>query len=469
MKKLNFADVTLREGACACGGALSFREKIEIAKLLDRLNIPVIETAPISNVRVDSLLIKSIVSSAPSSVISVPVALSVQGVDIAWEAVSAAKRARLRVCAPTSPVQMEYMIGKKPAAILAIIEETVKAAASKCGEVEFVAQDATRADPEFLCETVRAAIKCGAGVVTLCDNAGTMLPEELEEFINDLRKYVPEVQNITLGMECTDNLGMATACAASAIKCGVSEIKVAACGEGVLSLSAAVRFLMARGADCGVEASVRVTELQRVISQIRRISEVRHSKTSAFSGGVQDYDGEAMLSIHDDAAAVQTAVLKLGYDLSEEDMVKVFEGFKRIAVKKDIGLKELDAIVASYALQVPPTYAVESYVINSGNIITATANVQLRRGDALMQGVCVGDGPIDAAFLAIEQISGCHFELDDFQIKAVTEGREAMGEAVIRLRSGGKLYSGRGTSTDIIGASVRAYVSALNKIVYEEA
>ena len=125
--------------------------------------------------------------------------------------------------------------------------------------------------------------------------------------------------------------------------------------------------------------------------------------------------------------------------------------------------------MASVALQVPPTYRLKSFVINSGNLISATANISLDKGDRMMQGVSVGDGPIDAAFLAIEKIIGTHYDLDDFQIQAVTEGREAVGSAVVKLRSStGKLYSGRGISTDIIGASIRAYINALNKIVYEE-
>ena len=129
---------------------------------------------------------------------------------------------------------------------------------------------------------------------------------------------------------------------------------------------------------------------------------------------------------------------------------------------------ELDAIVATVAYQVPPTYRLESYVINSGNIITASAQITLKRGDKPFTGVAIGDGPIDAAFKALEQIIGRHFELDDFRIRTVTQEKEAMGSALVRLRAGGKIYSGTGLSTDIIGASVRAYVSAVNKIVYEE-
>ena len=176
------------------------------------------------------------------------------------------------------------------------------------------------------------------------------------------------------------------------------------------------------------------------------------------------------LDANDEIREVLKVVSQLGYDLSDEDGARVYEEFRRVAEKKHfVGTKELDAIVASTAMQVPSTYRIESYVINSGNVITATANLTLDKQGTKLRGVSVGDGPIDAAFLAIEQIIGHHYELDDFQIQAVTEGREAMGSALVRLRSGGKLYSGNGISTDIIGASIRAYISALNKIVYEEA
>jgi 2-isopropylmalate synthase len=145
-----------------------------------------------------------------------------------------------------------------------------------------------------------------------------------------------------------------------------------------------------------------------------------------------------------------------------------YEEVCRVATKKTVGAKELDAIVATVALQVPDSYKLENYVINNGNIISASAQITLSRDGRKMQGIAIGDGPIDAAFKAIEQIIGHHYELDDFQINSVTEGREAVGSAIVKLRSEGKLYSGQGVSTDIIGASIRAYVNALNKIVYGE-
>ena len=147
----------------------------------------------------------------------------------------------------------------------------------------------------------------------------------------------------------------------------------------------------------------------------------------------------------------------------------MYESFKRVAAKKHfVGTKELDAIIASTAMEVPATYQIVNYVINSGNVITATANLLLSRNGEEVRGVGIGDGPIDAAFQAIEQVIGHHYELDDFQIQTVTEGRDAMGSALVKLRAGGRVYSGNGISTDIIGASIRAYISALNKIVYEE-
>ena len=159
---------------------------------------------------------------------------------------------------------------------------------------------------------------------------------------------------------------------------------------------------------------------------------------------------------------------KLGYDLSPEDLQKVYREFLRVAAKKQVGAKEIDSIIASVAMQVPETYMLDNYVINTGNIVNASAQITLKKGEKLLKGIAIGDGPIDAAFLTIEQIIGRHFELDDFQIQSVTRGHEAVGNTIVKLRNNGKLYSGNGVSTDILGASIRAYLNAVNKIIYEE-
>ena len=203
--------------------------------------------------------------------------------------------------------------------------------------------------------------------------------------------------------------------------------------------------------------------------QIVWMCETKRNKTSPFDDGVQDIESALALSLGDDAQSVAKAARDMGYDLNSEDTQAVWEAVQELLRHKEqVGARELDAIIASVALQVPQSYTVESYVINSGSNISAMAHIKLNHEGEMMEGVALGDGPIDAAFLALEKVINRHYELDDFQIRAVTEGREAMGETVVRLVSNGRLYSGRGISTDIVFSSIQAYVNALNKIAYEE-
>ena len=467
MRNITITDMTMRQSGK--GVSLSFREKIELVKLLDKLGVDIIEVSPITSPKIDRLLIKSISSAVKDSTVAVSVGLSEENIAIAWSALEEAKHPRLQVTAPVSAVQMEYLAGKKPEAMLAAIGDLVGKCRALCPEVELIADDATRADPAFLQEAIRTALNAGAAVITLCDAAGMMLPDQLTEFIQNTYAAVPELGQVTLGIACKNELSMADSCAVAAIRCGAGEVKCAAYGEDVIKLETMAKVISARGSSFDVACGIRTTQMKRILGQVAWMCQTGRSSTSPFDSGVQSGEG-LFLTVHDDLSAVMKAAAKLGYDLSEEDGTKVFEAFSRIAARKEtVGAKELDAIVASAAMQVPPTYRLETYVINSGNTISATAHVKLTKNGVMTEGISLGDGPIDAAFLAIEQIAGHHYELDDFQIQAVTEGREAMGESVVKLRSGGKLYSGRGISTDIVGASVHAYINALNKIVYEEA
>lgn len=467
MRKIAITDMTMRQSGK--GFSLSFREKIELVKHLDKLGVDVIEVSPITSPKIDRLLIKSISSAVRSSAVAVSVGLSEENIAIAWGALEEARHPRLQVTAPVSAVQMEYLAGKKPEAMIAAIKNLVEKCRSLCPEVELIADDATRADPAFLQEAIRTAIGAGATVITLCDAAGMMLPDQITEFLQNTYAAVPELKEVTLGISCKNELSMADSCAVAAIRCGADEVKCAAYGEDVIKLETMAKVISARGSSFDVECGIRTTSMKRILSQVAWMCQTGRSSTSPFDSGVQSGE-ELFLNAHDDLSAVMKAAAKLGYDLSEEDGAKVYEAFSRIAARKErVGAKELDAIVASAAMQVPPTYRLENYVINSGNTISATAHIKLEKNGVMKEGISLGDGPIDAAFLAIEQIAGHHYELDDFQIQAVTEGREAMGEAVVKLRSGGKLFSGRGISTDIVGASVHAYINALNKIVYEEA
>ena len=466
MNRIRISDITMKQAAE--GFSLSFKEKIELGKLLDKLGVSVIELEPILQAKIDSLRIKSIAMAVKDSSIAVPVALNTESVQTTWSALKEAKKPRLQVCAPVSSVQMEYLFHKKPEAMLASIKETIESCCKVCADVEFVADDATRSDPAFLYEAASAAIAAGAKTVTVCDTAGEMLPNEFTAFIRELYTNVPNLKDVTLGVSCADNLSMADSCAIAAVRYGAGEIKAAAYPLNTVSVPNVAKVLSAKGEFYNATCDLRTTEMKRIAGQIARLCQPGRSKSSPM-GGVQDENEGIFLTAHDDVSAVMNVAARLGYDLSEEDGAKVYDAFRHIAAKKEkVGAKELDAIIASAAMQVPPTYKLESYVITSGNTISATAHLKLTKENKVLEGVTIGDGPIDAAFVAIEQITGLHYELDDFQIQSVTEGREAMGQTVVKLRSSGKVYSGRGISTDIVGASIRAYINALNKIVYEE-
>ncbi len=468
MRSISVSDVTMKVTEQSGKFSLSFKEKIELAKLLDRLGADVIEVGAIKNKKIDSLLVKSVAAAVKNSTVALSVGGSAESVEEAWAALKEAKKPRLQVCAPMSPAQMEYFWHKKPAKMLDAVRELIAACRALCPEVEFVAGDAARSEREFLYQAVGAAIEAGAGVVTLCDEAGLMFPDEFAAFIEDVRAHVPALEGVKLGVMVSDELSMAGACAAAAVRAGASEVKTSSCGS-VTDLYEFAAILRGRGEALGVECGLRQSEIRRITRQIEWMCSAERSKNAAFESGVHE-STELELTAHDDRDAVMMAVEKLGYELSEEDCAKVYEAFERIAASKGtVSAKELDSIVASAAMQVPPTYRLDSYVINCGNVFTASAHIRLIRGEDKPEGVCLGDGPIDAAFRALEQIIGHHYELDDFQIQAVTEGREALGETIVRLRSNGKLYAGRGLSTDIVGASISAYINALNKIVYEEA
>ena len=465
MQKIRISDLTMKQ--ISEDFILSFKEKIEFSKLLDKLGVDVIELEGIKNSRTDSLRIKSIAAAVTDSTVAVPTELCEKSVTDAWSALKSAKAPRLQVPAPTSAVQIEYLFHKKPDAMLEAISNTVKACASLCPDVEFIAIDATRSEQDFLTSALKNAVAAGATTVTLCDTAGTMLPTELADFIKLQYEKLPELKSVTLGICTSNSISMADASAVAAVKSGAMQISAAAYPLNAASLVNVARILAAKGDSIGATSGIRTTQITRIIDQINWMCQP--GKKNAKSIATEGADDDTFLTVHDDLAAITIAVSKLGYDLSEEDSLKVYNAFSQIAEKKErVGLKELDAIVASSAMQVPSTYKLDTYVITSGNTISATAHIKLLKNGQPVEGVYIGDGSIDAAFQAIEKITGCHYELDDFQLQAVTEGREAMGQTVVKLRSGAKVYSGRGISTDIVGAGIQAYLSALNKIIYEE-
>jgi 2-isopropylmalate synthase len=359
---------------------------------------------------------------------------------------------------------MEYIAHKKPAAMLELITQLVSKAKSLCADVEFSALDATRSEKEFLVKAVKAAVEAGATTVTLCDSVGTMLPGEVAAFIKESFEGV-DMSGCTMGAEFSNTTGLGAACAISALDAGVSQIKVAVGIDTIPSLDAAAAVFRLRGEALGYESSLNHTKLTCACAQIQSMLHPEKKPNTAS----REMEDDFVLNKEDDIQTVASYVEKLGYEPDGEQMAQIFENFQRLSQKKAIGARELDAIIAGASLQSAPVYRLKSYVINTAILFSSSAQITLTKDHSELCGISMGDGPIDAAFVAIESIIGHHYELDDFQIRSVTEGREAMGEAIVKLRHGGKLYSGRGLSTDIVGSSIHAYINALNKICSEEA
>lgn len=465
MRNIKITDKTF---ACLTG-ELSFREKTEIAKQLDKLGADVIELPAMKNEKADMLLIKNIASVVEKSALSVTAGFTRESVEAAFSCIKDAKHPVINIALPVSPAQMEYMCALKPDKLLARIEELVSFAVTKTADVCFTALDATRAEKEFLYKAVKCAVDSGVTAVTLCEDAGVTDAEEFGEFIRDIFENCPALADCEVYVDVCDSINMSTASVAAALKNGAAGIKTTVSGKAYANICDVSAYLAVKGEKLGVKCGINTVKLQNVCEKITEITDTRTAKHTPY-GFSSENDDNTELHKNDDYQTVAAAVRKTGYDLSPEDMSRVFEEFGKLAeVKEVIGVRELEAIIASVAIQVPSTYRLVSYVINSGNVITATANLCIEKNGKELRGVYVGDGPIDAAFLAIEQVVGHHFDLDDFRLQSVTEGREAMGQALVKLRSdSGKLYSGSGISTDVIGASIKAYLNALNKIAFEE-
>ncbi len=463
MRKVFVSDFTLSKLAGERKNPLLFREKTAIASAVDSMGVDAIELAPITKEKEDTIVYKTIAANVKNAMLCLPVGTTAESVDVAYNAIEKAVRPCLMVSLPLSTVQMEYQFHLKSAKMLPLIRELVSACRAKCENVQFVAGDCTRADKDFLIEALKTAVEAGAGCVTLSDDAGILLPGEFAAFVKDVKAAV----SVPVYVKVSDALHMATSTSFAAIEAGADGVKVISAGKDELMADRFADAITARGESIGVKTDLKVTNLATDVHALT--NKVRSDETESgaqIASGKTDVllDGESTL---DDLAKASAA---LGYSLSDEDLGNVEQGLKRVCEKKGrVGSKELEALIAAYSMRAPSTYHLESYTASCSNLTTSMAHVILSKtGSANLAGTGVGDGPIDAAFGAIEQAVGYHYELDDFQINTVTEGKESLGSALIKLRSKGKLYSGNGISTDIVGACIRAYINALNKIVYEE-
>lgn len=463
MRKISVCDFTLRqlteEGKCD----ILFREKISIASCIDKFGADKVELAPVVRPKEDAVIYKTIATVVKNCTLAVPAGYSEESINTAWDCISSAEKPCLQIALPVATAQMEYAFRAKENTMLENISNLVSLAKKKCDNVEFVALDATRADRAFLISAVLAAKQSGAVCITVCDDAGVSFPEETAELVTAVKKEC----DLPLYVSISDSANMAVACAVSAIRAGADGVKTSMVGEKVLLTEKFAETVSAKSASLDFCTSLKLTEIHRDITDT-----VEHimSGTSSVKAMPEQISGvDIFLDAESSLADVSKAISALGYELSDEDNGKVFKALSQVCEKKNsIGAKELEALIASNAMQVPSTYHLISYVVNCSNIGSSMAQVSFECNGEKLSGVAVGDGPVDSAFRAIEQSIGYHYELDDFQVQTVTEGKESLGSAIVMLRNKGKLYSGNGLSTDIVGASIRAYINALNKIVYEE-
>ena len=460
MKKITVSDYTLKDLCTKDGPQLLFREKLSLALSISRYGADCIELPPVRKAKEDSVVYKTISESVKGTKILIPVGTTEESVKTAAECVKSALHPVLQVSLPLSTVQMEYTYRLKGPKMVELIKSLVSMCRSYSEEVEFEALDATRAEFPFLIECIKAAEEAGATAVSVSDDNGEMMSDEIGSFVSAIK----EETKLPLIVKVSDHLSMGVSDALYALKSGADGIKCSITGKDALSTDDFAAVLRAKGDKLGVRSSLKFTEIHSDIETLLKSMQksVKEEENTAL-------DGAVFLDSSSTQEEVSEAVKALGYDLESDDEKKVFDAVKRLTEKKSsIGAKELEAVVASSAMQVPATYTLKSYVSTISNMVNAVSNVILEDENGTLHGVATGDGPIDSAFKAIETCIGHHYELDDFQIQAVTEGKEALGSALVRLRSAGRLYSGNGLSTDICGASIRAYINALNKIAYEE-
>ena len=461
MRKIVIADVTLKKLCEEREVSLLFREKSTIANSAELLGANVIELPNVKNLREDSIIYKTIAKNVQNAVLAIPVGFTSEDVKNAWECVKDAKKPRLQVELPVSTIQMEYTYHVKQEKMLEKIAQLITEAKALCSDVEFSALDATRASLEFVLSAVKKAEESGATIISICDNAGISTPSEIASIVSAVKKAV----TVPVYVQVSDRINMAVASAFASIENGADGLKCAMLGKDALLTGAICDAVNVCGKQIDAFVELKSTKIHASIEELTSKINHKQFEDSVIGNETQNILLDEESTLKDVAVSATT----LGYDLSENDLGNVYKALMKVCEKKGtIGAKEFEALIASNAMQAPSTYHFETYTTTSSNVSTAMSQITLKCNGEIICGVSTGDGPIDSAFRAIEQCIGHHYELDDFQVQAVTEGKEALGSALVKLRNNGKLYSGNGTSTDIVGASIRAYVNALNKIVAEE-
>jgi 2-isopropylmalate synthase len=480
---------------------MNLTEKIEVARRLEKLGVDVIEAGfPISSPG-DLESVKAIAGIIANCSVAGLCRSKEADIDAAKTALAKAVNPRVHVFLATSPVHMEYKLKMTPEQVLEQAVSSVKYAKKFCGDVEFSAEDAFRSDPDFVCKVFGAVIEAGALTVNFPDTVGYAMPEEFGGRIRYIKEHTSHMDKAALSVHCHNDLGLAVANSIAAIANGADQVEctINGIGEraGNASLEEVVMGLRVRGdffsADTRIDSS-QIYAASRLVSQVTGVK-VQPNKAivgdNAFAheAGIHQHgvlakretyeimtpqsigipQNRMVLGKHSGRHAFEERLKDMGLAINAAALEKVFADFKDLADKKKIvSDRDIEALVMDRAVSVPETWKLDHWAVNTGSALGAAGVIRLQHKDGGYEKlVCMGDGPVDSIFKAINQITGKEPELELYEIGAITGGSSSQGETMVKIMMDGRRWNGRGVSTDIIESSIMAYLSAINAMEWD--
>jgi 2-isopropylmalate synthase len=488
-------DTTLRDGEQAPGIALTKAEKVEIAEQLARLNVDIIEAGfPISS-EGEFDAVREIATSVRGPVIAALARVTSGDIERAAEALKGAERWRIHTFISTSDIHMQDMLRMSHGQVLDSIRESVKLAVGYTDDVEFSAQDATRTELEFLLECFKVAVDAGATTINVPDTVGYAMPHEFGELVGTVREAVPD--HVVISTHCHNDLGLAVANSLAGIVHGARQVEVAVNGigerAGNCSLEEIAMIVRTRSRALDVTHGLNtkeITRTSRLVSMTTGYSvqpnkAVVGSSAFAHESGIHQHGvlsnratyeimdpvaiglegNRIVLGKHSGRHAFADALAKIGIELDQEHLDRAFARFKDLADRKiQLTDQDLEAIVSEELGAADGDLLVlESLQMGGGTHLSPTASVRLRRGEEIIEESAMGDGMIDAACGAIQRAAGVEATLITFNVSSVTGGSDALGDVVVQLEIDGRRVTGRGVATDVVEASARAYLAAINR------
>ena len=498
-KKIYIFDTTLRDGEQSPGVSLNIHEKLEIARQLEKLGVDCIEAGFPAASNGDFEAVKAIAMNIKKPTIVGLCRASKKDIDRAWEALQYAQKPRIHTFIATSDIHMEYKLKLTREEVLAQAIDAVSYAKSLCADIEFSPEDGSRTDVQFLYKVLEAVIKAGATVINIPDTVGYSTPGEYGKLIKGVKDNVKGVDSVIISVHCHDDLGMAVANSLSAVENGAEQIEctINGLGEraGNASLEEVVMAIKTRASYYNCYTEITSEQLYRTSTLVSHYTGVQIQPNKAVVGanafahesGIHQHgmmsnretyeimtpesvglkESQMVLGKHSGRHAFEDRLKDLGYSLIAEEVNEAFYKFKDLADKKKYIMdKDIEALVNDKAHLIPDLYELEYFHISSGNTSISTSTVRIKHEDTLAEEAACGDGPVDATFKAIERATGIELTLVDYFLKAVTSGKDAIGEVTIKVSSDDKIFVGKGISTDIIEASAKAYINAINKIAF---